>query len=136
MRTDRLTSKFQQALSDAQGLALGRDNQFVEPRHLMAALLDQEGGATTHLLEMADVDASRLRQLIARDLEQLPRVQDHDGEIFISRDLERLLNLTDKYAQRRNDSYISSELFALAALEDKNGLGRRLRECGADKQKL
>ena len=135
MRTDRLTSKFQQALASAQSLALGRDNQFIEPVHLMAALLDQEGGSTTHLLGLAGVDTGRLHKGIDRAMENLPRIQGHDGEVFVSKDLERLLNLTDKYAQQRKDQYISSELFSLAALEDKSGLGKLLKECGADKRK-
>ena len=136
MRTDRLTSKLQQALGAAQSLALGRDHQFVEPQHLMAALLDQEGGIVPQLLELAGVDTGQLRQRITQELERLPRIQDHDGEIYISKDLERLLNLSDKYAQKRQDQYISSELFCLAALEDKHGTGRQLRACGADKGKL
>ncbi len=136
MRTDRLTSKFQQALGDAQSLALGRDNQFVEPAHVMAALLDQEGGSTTHLLGLAGVDVERLHKGITRALENLPRIQGHNGEIYVSKDLDRLLNLTDKYAQQHKDQYISSELFSLAALDDKSGLGKLLRECGADKHRL
>ena len=135
MRTDRLTGKFQQALASAQSLALGRDNQFIEPVHVMAALLDQEGGSTTHLLRLAGADVERLHKGITRTMENLPRIQGHDGEIFVSKDLERLLNLTDKYAQQRKDQYISSELFSLAALEDKSGLGKILRECGAEKHK-
>ena len=135
MRTDRLTSKFQQALASARSLALGRDNQFIEPVHAMAALLDQEGGSTTHLLGLAGVDTGRLHKGIARAMDNLPRIQGHDGEVFVSRDLERLLNLTDKYAQQRKDQFISSELFSLAALEDKSGLGKLLKECGADKHR-
>ena len=135
MRTDRLTSKFQQALASARSLALGRDNQFIEPVHAMAALLDQEGGSTSHLLGLAGVDTGRLHKGIARAMDNLPRIQGHDGEVFVSRDLERLLNLTDKYAQQRKDQFISSELFSLAALEDKSGLGKLLKECGADKHK-
>ncbi len=135
MRTDRLTSKFQQALASAQSLALGRDNQFIEPVHAMAALLDQEGGSTSHLLGLAGVDTGRLHKGIARAMDNLPRIQGHDGEVFVSKDLERLLNLTDKYAQQRKDQFISSELFSLAALEDKSGLGKLLKECGADKHK-
>ena len=136
MRTDRLTSKFQQALASAQSLALGRDNQFIEPVHVMAALLDQEGGSATHLLGLAGADVERLHKGITRTMENLPRIQGHDGEIFVSKDLERLLNLTDKYAQQRKDQFISSELFSLAALEDKSGLGKMLRECGAEKHKI
>ncbi len=136
MRTDRLTSKFQQALGDAQSLALGRDNQFIEPPHLMAALLDQEGGSTTHLLGLAGVDVERLQRNTARSMENLPRVQGHNGEIYISKDLDRLLNLTDKHAQERNDQYISSELFSLAAAGDKSELGKLMRECGAEKRRI
>ena len=136
MRTDRLTSKFQQALANAQSLALGRDNQFIEPLHVMTALLDQEGGATTHLLGLAGADVDGLHKQITRDMENLPRVQGHNGEIYLSKDLERLLNLTDKYAQNRKDQYISSELFSLAATDDKSGLGKLMRECGADKHKI
>ena len=136
MRTDRLTSKFQQALAEAQSLALGRDNQFIEPLHVMAALLDQEGGSTTHLLGLAGVDVNRLHQGTSRALENLPRVQGHDGEIYVSKDLDRLLNLTDKFAQERKDQYISSELFSLAAADDKSALGKLMRECGADKRKI
>ena len=136
MRTDRLTSKFQQALGDAQSLALGRDNQFIEPLHLMAALLDQEGGSTTHLLGLAGVDVERLQRGTARSMENLPRVQGHNGEIYISKDLDRLLNLTDKHAQERKDQYISSELFSLAAAGDKSELGKLMRECGAEKRRI
>ena len=136
MRTDRLTSKFQQALGDAQSLALGRDNQFIEPLHLMAALLDQEGGSTTHLLGLAGVDVEQLRRSTARSMENLPRVQGHNGEIYISKDLDRLLNLTDKHAQERKDQYISSELFSLAAAGDKSELGKLMRECGAEKRRI
>ena len=136
MRTDRLTSKFQQALGDARSLALGRDNQFIEPLHLMAALLDQEGGSTTHLLGLAGVDVEQLGRSTTRSMENLPRVQGHDGEIYISKDLERLLNLTDKHARERNDQYISSELFSLAAAGDKSELGKLMRECGAEKRRI
>ncbi len=136
MRVDKLTSKFQQALGQAQSLALGRDNQFIEPLHLMAALLDQEGGATTHLLGLAGVDVARLHQGLGRALENLPQIQGHDGEVYLSKELERLLNLSDKFAQQRQDQYISSELFSLAAADDKSELGRLLRECGAEKRKI
>ena len=131
-----MTSKFQQALGDARSLALGRDNQFIEPLHLMAALLDQEGGSTTHLLGLAGVDVEQLGRSTTRSMENLPRVQGHDGEIYISKDLERLLNLTDKHARERNDQYISSELFSLAAAGDKSELGKLMRECGAEKRRI
>ena len=136
MRTDRLTSKFQQALGDAQSLALGRDNQFIEPVHVMAALLDQEGGSTTHLLGLAGADVNRLHQGISRAIESLTRVQGHNGDIYVSKDLDRLFNLTDKFAQDRKDQYISSELFSVAAADDKSALGKLMRECGADKRNI
>ena len=136
MRADKLTSKFQQALAAAQSLALGRDNQFIEPLHLMATLLDQEGGSTTHLLGLAGVDVARLHQALSRALENLPRIQGHNGEVYLSKDLERLLNLTDKFAQQRQDQYIASELFSLAAADDKSELGRLMRECGAEKRRI
>ena len=134
MRTDKLTSKFQQALAEAQSLALGRDNPFIEPAHLMAALLDQEGGAVPHLLKLAGADDKELRQGVAALIDKLPQLQGHSGEIYISKDLDRLLNLCDKHAQERKDQYISSELFALAATADKSGLGELLRKSGADKR--
>ena len=136
MRTDRLTSKFQQALAGAQSLALGRDNQFIEPVHVMAALLDQEGGSTTHLLGLAGADVNRLHQGISRAIESLPRVQGHNGDIYVSKDLDRLFNLTDKFAQDRKDKYISSELFSVAAANDKSALGKLMSECGADKRNI
>jgi len=133
MRMDKLTTKFQLALADAQSLALGRDHQFIEPVHLMVALLDQEGGTVRHLLTRADVNVNALRSQIGKSLDRLPSVQGSGGEVHISNDLGRLLNVTDKLAQQRKDQYISSELFVLAALEDRGELGRLLREAGAAK---
>ncbi|EXJ14668.1 ATP-dependent chaperone ClpB [Imhoffiella purpurea] len=133
MRTDKLTAKFQMALGDAQSLALGRDHQFIEPLHLMVALLDQEGGTIRHLLSRADVNANQLRSSLGEALDRLPTVQGVGGDVHLSNDLNRLLNLTDKLAQQRNDQYVSSELFVLAALEDKGPLGNALREAGASK---
>ncbi|MBI3897027.1 MAG: ATP-dependent chaperone ClpB [Gammaproteobacteria bacterium] len=133
MRMDKLTSKFQAALAEAQSLALGRDHQFIEPVHLMAALLDQAGGSTRHLLMQSDVNLNALRSKIGEALERLSTVHGAGGEVHVSNDLGKLLNLTDKYAQKRGDEYISSELFLLAALEDKGDLGRILREAGASK---
>ncbi|MEE9551580.1 MAG: Clp protease N-terminal domain-containing protein, partial [Gammaproteobacteria bacterium] len=114
MRLDKLTSKFQMALADAQSLAVGRDHQFIEPIHVMTALLDQEGGSLRHLLNTAGVNINQLRSQLGESLDRLPQVEGTLGEIHISKDLDRLLNLTDKFAQQRNDQYISSELFALA----------------------
>ena len=130
MRMDKLTSKFQQALAEAQSLALGRDHQFIEPVHLLTALLDQEGGGTRHLLTQGEVNANALRSKLGQALERLPQVSGTGGEVLISNDLSKLLNLTDKYAQQRGDQYISSELFLLAALEDKGELGRLLKSEG------
>ncbi len=133
MRMDKLTSKFQMALADAQSLALGRDNQFIEPVHLMVALLDQDGGTVRHLLAQADVNVNRLRSALGEAIERLPQVSGTGGDVSVSNALGKLLNLTDKLAQARNDQYISSELFVLAALEDKGELGNLLREAGASK---
>jgi ATP-dependent Clp protease ATP-binding subunit ClpB len=133
MRMDKLTSKFQLALADAQSLAVGRDHSFIEPLHLMIALLDQDGGTVRHLLSQADVNVNQLRSQLGEALERLPRVEGTGGEIHISNDLVKLLNLTDKLAQTRKDQYISSELFVLAALEDRGTLGELLRKAGAAK---
>ena len=134
MRMDKMTSKFQQALADAQSLAVGRDHQFIEPAHLMIALLDQEGGSVRHLLVQSDVNVNLLRSQLGEQLDQIAQVEGTAGEVHISNDLGRLLNVTDKLAQQRKDSYISSELFVLAALQDKGGVGELLRKAGASKQ--
>jgi ATP-dependent Clp protease ATP-binding subunit ClpB len=131
---DKMTSKFQQALADAQSLAVGRDHQFIEPAHLMTALLDQEGGTVRHLLSQADVNVNLFRSRLSELLDQLPQVEGTAGEVHVSNDLGRLLNVTDKLAQQRNDSYISSELFILAALQDKGNVGNLLSKAGASKQ--
>jgi len=131
MRMDKLTSKFQLALSDAQSLAVGRDHQFIEPAHVLAALLDQDGGTVRPLLAQADVNVNLLRSQLGEVLDRLPRVEGTSGDVQISNALSRLLNLTDKLAQQRKDAYISSELFVLAALEDKGELGALLRKAGA-----
>ncbi|MEW6352877.1 MAG: ATP-dependent chaperone ClpB [Pseudomonadota bacterium] len=136
MRMDKLTAKFQTALAEAQSLAVGRDHQFIEPVHLMTALLDQEGGTVRHLLTQADVNVNRLRSQLGEALDRLPKVEGIAGDVHISNDLARLLNVTDKLAQQRKDQYISSELFVLAALEDKGALGELLRKSGASKGAL
>jgi len=133
MRMDKLTSKFQMALADAQSLAVGRDHQFIEPAHLMAALLDQEGGTVRHLLAQADVNVNQLRSGLGEALDRLPSVQGASGDLHLSNDLGRLLNQTDKLAQERKDQYISSELFVLAAVGDKGELGELMRRAGAAK---
>ena len=133
MRMDKLTSKFQMALADAQSLAVGRDHNYIEPVHVMVALLDQEGGTVRHLLAQANVNTNLLRSQLGEQMDRLPVVEGTSGEVHISNDLTRLLNLTDKLAQKRKDQYISSELFALAAVEDKGELGELLRRAGASR---
>ncbi len=134
MRMDKLTSKFQMALAEAQSLAVGRDHQFIEPAHLMAALLDQEGGTVRPLLAQSEVNVNMLRSQVGEALDRLPSVSGGAaGEVHISNDLGRLLNVTDKLAQKRDDAYISSELFLLAAVDDKGQLGELLRAAGATK---
>ncbi|MHB8308853.1 ATP-dependent chaperone ClpB [Metallibacterium sp.] len=136
MRMDKLTSRFQQALADAQSLALGRDNNIIEPAHLMAALLAQQGGGTAPLLTQAGVNVPVLRQRVNEALERLPRVSGQEGNVNASNDLSRLLNITDKLAQQRGDQFIASELFVLAALEDRGELGQALKAAGAGKAAL
>ena len=136
MRADKLTSKFQQVLAEAQSLALGRDHQFIEPVHVMTSLLDQTGGTSRHLLDTAGVNVQQLRSRLGKALDNIAQVEGSSGEIHISKELERLLNLTDKYAQQRNDDYISSELYVLAAMEDKSPLGKLLKDAGADKNRI
>ncbi|MCC6135059.1 MAG: AAA family ATPase, partial [Gammaproteobacteria bacterium] len=136
MRMDKLTNKLQLALSDAQSLAVGRDHQFIEPAHLLAALLDQEGGSVRPLIAQTGVNVKLLRSQLDQALDRLPQVEGVSGDVQISNALSRLLNLTDKLAQQRKDAYISSELFVLAALEDKGELGQLLRQAGASKASL
>ncbi|MGB5652003.1 MAG: Clp protease N-terminal domain-containing protein, partial [Sedimenticolaceae bacterium] len=136
MRMDRLTSKFQMALADAQSLAVGRDHQFIEPAHLLTALLDQEGGTVRHLLAQSDVNVNQLRSALGEALDRLPSVQGAAGDVHISNELNRLLNQTDKLAQQRKDQYISSELYVLAAVEDKGAIGDLMRKAGASKGAL
>ncbi|MFO0334657.1 MAG: ATP-dependent chaperone ClpB [Pseudomonadota bacterium] len=131
MRQDKLTSKFQLALADAQSLAVGRDHQFIEPLHLMQALVDQQGGTVRPLLDKSGCNVVQLRSKLAQALERLPKVEGRPGEVHVGNDLVRLLNVTDKLAQQRGDQYISSELFVLAAFEDKGALGAALKDSGA-----
>ncbi|MEO0422089.1 MAG: ATP-dependent chaperone ClpB [Pseudomonadota bacterium] len=130
MRMDKLTARFQAALADAQSLAVGRDHQFIEPVHLMGALLDSEGGAIRPLLVSAGANVAMLRSKLGEALDRLPQVQGTGGEVHLSNDLGKLLNVTDKLAQERKDQYLSSELFVLAAGEDKGNLGTILRDAG------
>ncbi|WP_131779978.1 ATP-dependent chaperone ClpB [Legionella bozemanae] len=132
MRMDKLTSKFQIALADAQSLALGRDNGFIEPEHLMKALLDQQGGTCRPLLSKAGVNIPLLRTLLDQALDKLPKVAGIGGDIHISNGLNRLLNLTDKLAQQKKDNFISSELFVLAAISEEGSLSRILKQAGGE----
>ncbi|MCP5415741.1 MAG: ATP-dependent chaperone ClpB [Chromatiaceae bacterium] len=136
MRMDKLTSKFQMALADAQSLAVGRDHQFIEPLHLMVALLDQEGGTARHLLGRSGVNINQLRSGLGEAIDRLPSVQGASGDVHLSNELSRLLNQTDKLAQQRKDKYISSELFVLAALNESGELGNLMRKAGAAKGPL
>ncbi|CNC32408.1 protein disaggregation chaperone [Yersinia frederiksenii] len=131
MRLDRLTSKFQLALADAQSLALGRDNQFIEPLHLMSALLNQDGGTVRPLLTSAGINVASLRSDIEQALGRLPQVEGTGGDVQPSNELVRVLNLCDKLAQKRADKFISSELFVLAVLEDRGTLTDMLKAAGA-----
>ncbi|OOE32003.1 ATP-dependent chaperone ClpB [Salinivibrio kushneri] len=136
MRLDRFTSKFQIAISDAQSLALGRDHQYIEPVHLMTALLNQDSSAIRPLLTMLNVDVSQLRSSLSELLDRLPQVTGTGGEVQLSNHLGTLFNLCDKISQKRKDKYISSELFVLAAVEDKGQLGDLLRSHGLTPQKV
>src|SRR3954463_8214536 len=136
MRFDKLTTKFQQALNDAQSLALGNDNGFIEPQHLLAALLAQEDGGTASLLARAGVAVPRLQTALKQAIERLPKVEGTGGEIGVSRDLNNLLNLTDKEATKRGDQFIASELFLLALTDDKGDTGRLLKENGLNRKAL
>ena len=136
MRLDQLTTKFQMAISDAQSLALGKDNQFIDPIHLMTALLNQDHSSLRPLLTAAAIDANSLRWQLADELDRLPKVQGTQGDIQLSSALNMLLNLCDKYAQKRKDKFISSELFVLAAVEDKGRLGQLLRKSGGTRKNI
>src|SRR5213083_2667720 len=136
MRLDKLTTNFQQALGDAQSVAVGQDNPFIEPLHLLAALLDQEDGGGTELLAKAGVNVPALREVLRVGIDRLPKVEGHGGEVNVSRELSNLLNLTDKEAQKRGDQFIASELFLLALAEDKGEAGRLLKENGGSKKAI
>ncbi|MBM4191461.1 MAG: ATP-dependent chaperone ClpB [Gammaproteobacteria bacterium] len=136
MRQERLTEKFRQGLGEAQSLALGRDHQIVEPAHVLLGLLDQQGGTVRPLLAKAGGNSQRLRSDLLAAVDRLPKVEGTPGEIHISNDLQRLLNVTDKLAQGRGDQFISSELFVLAAFEDRVLLARLLKDAGFSKSAL
>ncbi|WP_445367933.1 ATP-dependent chaperone ClpB [Methylomonas sp. BW4-1] len=130
MRMDKLTSKFQQALSDAQSMALGKDHQFIEPVHVMLALIDQEGGSIKPLLMQVGIQVNALHNELSKEIDRLASVSGAGGDVQISNELSRMLNLTDKLAQKRKDAFISSELFLLAALEASGSLQKILKQAG------
>jgi ATP-dependent Clp protease ATP-binding subunit ClpB len=136
MRMDKLTSKFQAALADAQSLALGRDHQFIEPVHVLTALLDQEGGTIRPLLAKTGCNIQQLKTALNDMMSRMSSVEGTGGDVQISNELSRLLNLTDKLAQKRGDNFITSELFLVAALEDKGSLGDLLKKAGINKAGL
>jgi ATP-dependent Clp protease ATP-binding subunit ClpB len=136
MRLDSFTSKFQTALSEAQSLALGRDHQYIEPVHLMTALLNQQGGSVRPLFDQANINVNSLRSALAEALGRLPRIDGTGGDVQLGKSTVVLLNLSDKIAQKRKDDYITSEVFVLAALQDKGSLGALLKQSGADQEKM
>ncbi|MFM8516275.1 MAG: ATP-dependent chaperone ClpB [Nevskiaceae bacterium] len=130
MRQDKFTERFKQALGEAQSLALGRDHQIIEPAHVLLALIDQQGGSVKPLLIKAGGNLPKLRSELNEALDRLPKVEGTPGELHISNDLQRLLNVTDKLAQQKGEQFISSEWFVIAAFEDKALLGRLLKDAG------
>src|SRR5664279_2045615 len=136
MRLDKLTTKFQQALADAQSLAVGHDNQMIEPQHLLLALLQQDDGGTSSLLAQAGANVQALKGALGQAIDRLPKVEGHGGEVQIGRDLTNLLNLTDKEAQKRGDQFIASEMFLLAVCDDKGEIGRLAKQHGLSRKAL
>ncbi len=136
MRMDKLTSKFQLALADAQSVAVGLDHQLIEPDHVMVALLDQEGGSIRHLLTKAGVKVNALRSQLGERLDSLPRVSGAPGEVNLSNDTVKMLTVTDKLAQKRDDQYIASELFVLAAMDVKGPVADILKQTGANRDAI
>ncbi len=136
MRYEKLTTKFQQALAEAQSLAVGNDQQFIEPQHLLLALLEQDDGGTASLLQRAGANANALKAALKKSLERLPKVEGHGGEVSVGRDLSNLLNVTDKEAQKAGDQFIASEMFLLALANDKGETGRLMKEHGVTRAAL
>ena len=136
MRFEKLTTKLQEALAEAQSSALGRDQQYIEPEHLLLALLNQEDGGVAGLLAKAGGNVNRLRQELEQAVSRLPKVEGTPGDVMLSRELTQLLNVADKEAQKRGDQYIASELFVLAAASDKGQAGRLLKQAGVSKAAL
>ncbi len=133
---EKLTTKFQQALAEAQSLAVGHDHRFMEPAHVLLAMLNKTNSCINSLLTRAGANVNQIRSALIEALERIAKVREHQGEVHISNDLNRLLNLSDKLAQQRKDQYIPSELFILAAVEDKGNIGKLLRKAGANKALL
>ena len=136
MRFDKLTTKFQQAFADAQSIAVGLDATQIEPQHLLMALLEQEDGGTKPLLQRAGVNVGKLEKDLKASIERLPKQQGGDGNVTVGRDLNGLLNLTDKEAMKRNDQFIASELFLQALAGDKSETGRIFKDAGANAKTL
>ena len=136
MRFDKFTTRFQQAFADAQSLAVGNDNPYIEPQHLLYALLNQQDGGTASLLSRAGVNVQGLRGAVKSSIERLPKVEGAGGEVNVSRELSNLLNVTDKEAQKRGDQFIASELFLLALTHDKGETGKILKQQGANRDAL
>ncbi len=136
MRFDKLTTKFQQAISDAQSLAVGADNTAIEPQHLLLALLQEDNGGAASLLAKSGVQLNSLKTALAAAIQNLPKSPDASGEVAISRDLNNILNVTDKLAQKRGDAYIASEMFLLALADDKGAAGKLLKQNGLNKNAL
>ena len=136
MNIEKFTTKFQEALSEAQSLAIGKDNQFIEPVHLLTALLNQQGGSIAPILTASGVNVTLLRNELKTELNKLPQVIGNGGDVQLSRQLINLLNLCDKFAQQNQDKFISSELFLLAALEERGAISDILKKCGAKKEQI
>ena len=136
MNIEKFTTKFQQAIAEAQSLAIGKDNQFIEPVHLLSALLNQQDGSVAPILTASGVNVAALRNELNNELAKLPQVSGNGGDVQLSRQLLNLLNLCDKLAQQRKDKFISSELFLLAALEEKGTVSEILKKCGAKKEQI
>ncbi len=136
MRFDKFTTKLQEALGEAQSLALGQDHQFIEPQHLLLALLGQEDGGAASLIQRAGGNTGGLKSALQQGMTRLPKVEGTPGEVHISRDLATLLNVADKEAQKRGDQFIASEMFLLAACGDKGETGRALKQAGVDRKSL
>src|SRR5688572_20251064 len=136
MRPDKFTTKLQEALADAQSMAVGNDQQQIEPQHLLLALLNQEDGGVSSIVAKAGGNPNALKQSLTQAVARLPKVEGTPGEVHLSRDLGNLLNVADREAQKRGDQYIASELFLLACAGDKGEAGRLLKQAGAEKKAL